>query len=85
MQFVAAARDKEPQNPISSFIKSKAMDIGKPKIMPLITKDFKDIHQDNSRQLCVISAQLSTVAARLYHTSIYFIVSHSKNFSYMFF
>jgi len=49
MQFVTAARDKEPQNPLSSLIKSKAMDTGKPKIMPLITKDFKDIHQDNSR------------------------------------
>lgn len=78
-QFVAAARNKEPQNLNSSLIKSKVMDTGKPKIMPLITKDFKDIHQDNSRRLCVISAQLSTVVIRLYHTPIYFIVSHSKN------
>lgn len=48
VQFVAAARDKEPQNLISSLIESKAVDTGKPEIMPLITKDFKDIHQDNS-------------------------------------
>lgn len=50
MQFVPAARDKEPQNLIFPLI--KAMDTGKPKIMPLINQDFKDIHQDNSRQLC---------------------------------
>lgn len=49
MQFVAAGRDKAAQSLISSLIKSKAMDTGKLKIMPLITKDFKDIYQDNSR------------------------------------